>query len=109
MPKTTEITDRVERLDALEDRFGIAFEGMYVVYEGGSSPKVSANFDVVARGSGPPDYLQVYVSAYNDKGQLIGTGHTYVNEEDFVGIASCSTRVDCPTLPVKVRIYPSKM
>ncbi|MDQ1200479.1 hypothetical protein QE449_001097 [Rhodococcus sp. SORGH_AS303] len=107
MANTVEITDRVERLESLEERFKISLEGLYVVYEGGSSPRVRANFDVVSRGD-VPDYLQVHVSAYNEKGQLIGTGHTYVNEEDFVGLKSCSEDIKCPAMPVRVRIYPSK-
>ena len=107
MSTTVEITDRVERLDALEERFGVALEGIYVVYQSGSSPKVIANFDVVSRGD-VPDYLQVHVSAYNEKGQLIGTNYTYVNEEGFPGIKSCSEKLDCASIPVKVRIYPSK-
>ncbi len=102
---TIEITDRVERLEALEENTGISIEGIYVTYTEGEN-RLRANYDIMARGS-LPDHFTVHVSAYNAKGQLIGTDCTFVSGKGFVGLKSCSEKLNCETTPVKVRIYPS--
>ncbi|WP_157109573.1 hypothetical protein [Rhodococcus sp. WMMA185] len=105
--KTLDLSDRVERMGALEDRFGITLEAMYAVFkEDEYANEVRVNFDVVSPNGGIDTDLQIFVSAYNSSGQLIATTYTYVDGDDFIGLESCSERLDCDEPPTKIRVYP---
>lgn len=102
-----ELTNRVERMELLEDRFGIQLQAMYAVFTKDEYySEVRVNFDVMAPNGGIKKDLEVHVSAYNTNGQLIGTTCTYIDEDDFVGFESCSERIDCNEPPAKIRVFP---
>ncbi|MGG7105014.1 hypothetical protein [Rhodococcus sp. 24CO] len=103
-----ELTDRIERMDALEDRLGIELEALYAVYKNdGYSSELLVNFDLIAASGKIDDSLEVNISVYNRNGQLVATKYAYVSKAGFIGFQSCSQRLDCDEPPSKIRIYPT--
>lgn len=102
-----DLTNRVERMELLEDRFGIQLQAMYAVFKKDDyHSEVRVNFDVMAPNGGIKKNLEMHVSIYNANGQLIGTTYSYIDEDDFVGFESCSERIDCDEPPTKIRVFP---
>ena len=100
-----ELTDRVERIEALEQKFGIRFEALYAVFETNEyNTSLTVNFDVT--GGALEEAVDVVVGAYNERGQLVATGSHFLNNDSFVGLDSASVDVDCETPPTRIRIYP---
>lgn len=105
-----ELTDRIERIDALEDRMGITFEALYAVYKKDDySSEVRINYDVIAPAGRISNAIKVIASAYNRNGQLIATTYGFLDEDNFVGFESCSERLDCDEPPSKIRLYPTSL
>ncbi|WP_407726532.1 hypothetical protein ACJEDT_18195 [Rhodococcoides fascians] len=102
-----EVTDRVERMDALEDRLGISLEGLYAIHVKGYRNHVKVNFDVISPSGKVDNSLKVIISIYNSKSQQIGTTYAHIDDDDFVGIESCSETIDCDDIPTKIRVYPT--
>ncbi|KJF25082.1 hypothetical protein C7T36_14665 [Rhodococcus sp. AD45-ID] len=103
-----EVTDRIERMDALEERLGVSLEAMYAVYTKTSySSGVRVNFDVIAPSGQIDSSLKVVISAYNQNGQLVATDYTRISESSFIGFESCSESLDCDGPPSKIRVYPT--
>ncbi|MGX4712290.1 MULTISPECIES: hypothetical protein [Rhodococcus] len=104
---TLDVTDRIERMKALEDRCGITLEALYAVFVKDDYRRgVQVNFDVVAPSIRS---LQIVVSVYNRRGQLVSTAPAAVlNEDSFAGFESCSTTLDCEEPPSRIRIYPQE-
>jgi hypothetical protein len=99
-----EITDLVERLELIEERFGLRFDAIYADYDLERPYPLEINFDVLSDGQELEDSRSVITSVYNEKGQLIATDTTYVIPGSFVGIESFSRLIDC-ALPARIRIY----
>jgi hypothetical protein len=104
---TLDVTDRIERMPALEDRCGVTLEALYAQFSKDDySCGVQVNFDVVAPSIRS---LQVVISVYNRQGQLVSTAPAAVlNEDSFAGFESCSTLLECAEPPAKIRIYPQQ-
>ncbi|MDV2476193.1 hypothetical protein F8M49_14090 [Rhodococcus zopfii] len=107
--KKIEITDRIERMEALEDRFGITLESLYAIYRKDEyDGTLDVNYDVLAPGNIDHD-INITVSLYNSNKQLVATTSTSLYADDFLGIQSCSESFyDVDEPPALVRILPSK-
>lgn len=106
--RVIEITDRVERMDALEDRAGISIEGLYVVHVSDDyRNQVKVNFDVISQTGKLRSSIKINIAIYNSKSQQIGTTYSYIDSDDFVGIESCSETIYCDEPPSKIRVYPT--
>lgn len=107
-----EITGIVERLELLEEKFGIAISGLYATceFKTWKTPHYYAiviNFDVASSTGAELDQsLSIRASAYNSAGQLLGTGSAYINKDDFLGFASMNITLDVDQAPEKIRLFP---
>nr|WP_143545527.1 hypothetical protein [Rhodococcus sp. 15-1154-1] len=105
--KTVEITDRVERMEALEDRAGISLEGLYVVHVKDYRNEVRVNFDVISPTGEIRNSVKVMIAIYNAKMQQIGTDYVHIDSDRFAGLESCSETIECEEPPARIRIYPA--
>jgi hypothetical protein len=109
MESHKEVTNRVERMQAAEDRLGISFEAIFADYETSDyGNSLTVNFDVTAATGGLASDIEVVVSAYNSAGQLVATTHDYIPEDEFFGIDSKSLNATCPQEPAKIRLFAKK-
>ena len=108
-----EITKRVERLEILEEKCGIAISALYASYETDSilGTKIIINFDVNSlSGGGLERTVYMHASAYNSAGQLLGTSHSNdaVKFGTFGGFQPVSITIyDVDEVPEKIRLFPS--
>lgn len=105
-----DITDRIERMEAIEDRLGISLESFYATFrndeDGG---RITVNFDVLSPNGTLDQDLMITISVYNEKRQLIGTDQAWISADDFMGIQSCSeVMYDIDTQPSLIRVIPKK-
>ncbi len=111
-----EITKVIERLELLEEKFGIAISGVYV--HGGPGRVngedvyfMDINFDLISLSGGKlKENIAINASAYNSAGQLLRTTSYTIWAEKFMGFQSVS--MDLYTYcsyqaPEKVRLFPS--
>ena len=109
-----EVTDLIERLELLEEKIGVSISGLYASME----PRIWAtppdflvrmNFDIVSGGSMPlEDSFYLRASAYNNAGQIVGKGETYIYHKEFLGFDSRSIEMVVDQVPMKIRLFPAK-
>lgn len=103
-----EVTDRVERIEATERKFGIRLEALYAVFEKTDyDTSVTVNFDIVGDGA-LEQAIDVVVGAYNEQGQLVATSSHLLNDDSFEGLDSASVDLDCETPLARIRLYPKR-
>lgn len=113
MSEKLEITNIVERLELLEEKFGIAISALFAscYYESYGTPPyhaVTINFDVTSLSGGKLECsFKISASAYNLAGQLLGTSSTYINNEEFIGFGPESILCHLDQAPAKIRLFPS--
>lgn len=106
-----EITDLVERLELVEEKLGIRFDGMCArarkrIENSPPDYVVEVNFDVVGIEPQLKQSFHPVLSAYNSNGQLINTCDTFIRDDKFIGIASCKLILECHQEPIRLRLYP---
>ena len=111
-----EITKIIERLELIEEKFGIAISG---VYAHGGPGRVNGedvyymkiNFDLISLSGGKlKEDIKMNASAYNSAGQLLQTTFQYISANNFMGFQPIS--MDLYTygfyqMPEKIRLFPS--
>jgi ankyrin repeat protein len=108
-----EITKLIERLELLEEKFGIAISGLYATckYESYGSPpyhKIEINFDLTSLSDGKLERsFNVIASAYNSAGQLLKTDSTRIYADDFMGFSPVSITLHLDQSPEKIRLFPA--
>lgn len=105
-----EITEIVERLELLEEKFGVAISGLYAICE----PRdwtpylVTINFDLASLSGGKLERsFAVYANAYNSAGQLLNMSRPCIDANDFMGLQSFSLCLEVDQVPEKIRLYPA--
>lgn len=110
-PSKKEITKLIERLELLEEKFGIAISGLYASckYEPyGPYHDIKINFDLTSLSGGKLERsFNVIASAYNSAGQLLQTGSTRIDADDFMGFSPVSITLHLDQVPDKIRLFPS--
>lgn len=106
------VTDLVERLELLEEKVGVRFEGVYAVCEKrvlrtSTNYSVVVNFDVVAADSALAVSFYVCLNAYNSDGQLLSTEKQILLKNSFLGIQSCTLQLVSDQVPSCLRLFPS--
>jgi hypothetical protein len=108
-----EITKIIERLELLEEKFGIAISGLYSTcrYEPYGTPpyhEVKINFDLTSLSDGKLERsFNVIASAYNSAGQLLKTDSTRIYADDFMGFSPVSITLHLDQVPEKIRLFPA--
>lgn len=117
--ENSELTHLVERLEIIEEDFGVSIEGIYFTwsmdYE--NRYQVNFNFDVIATnrdrineimtGSGVEGF-HIQASFYNQNGQLICTDKPFIYQEEFPGFYSTSRHAVMDEIPARIRLFPVK-
>jgi len=112
-PSKQEITDIIERLELLEEKFGIAISGLYATsyYQSNGTPpyhEVRINFDVTSLSGGAFERsFPIRASAYNAVGQLLDTSSAYIDNEKFIGFSPMSILSHLDQEPTKIRLFPA--
>lgn len=107
-----EITKIVERLELLEEKFGVAISGLYAICEprdcATPSYWVTINFDLASLSGGKLERsFAVYANAYNSAGQLLNMSRPCIDANDFMGLQSFSLCLEVDQVPEKIRLYPA--
>jgi hypothetical protein len=112
--KIKEITNIIERLELLEEKFGITISGLYA----DSKPVrvngvegyiyIRINFDLTSlAGDKLERDFSVVASVYNSAGQLLDTKSTLIYADKFNGFSSVSMSLyDLDQTPAKIRLFP---
>lgn len=104
-----EEVENIERLEMMEERFGVSIEGVFAEYEtldcGSNYLYVRGEIQAV-NGTKLEKSLFVVITAYNAKGQVIATESNYFSADDFFGLSPIDICADIIEKPVKIRIYP---
>ena len=109
-----EITKIIERLELLEEKFGIAISGIYASCE--ETPwnrptgdyRVIVNFDISSlNGDALARSLHICASAYNSAGQLLSKQESHIDKDDFAGFASIDITLYLDQMPERIRLFPT--
>ena len=102
-----DLTAKLERLEAFEDRFDLRLSALFAHID--ESIKV-----VIVNGElHPKDGLQlknhvsIFVDAYDAEGRLVGGTARHVKADSFYGYYSFTIRFETPTTKIaRIRIFP---
>ena len=108
-----EITGIVERLELMEEKFGISIDGLYATCEkqtwnNAESFQLTLNFDVTATTGDIDRGFSIRANAYNTQGQLIGTQTAFIDVRQFMGFESKTIQLDVDHSPTKLRLFPTE-
>lgn len=107
MGKPIEI-DNIERLEMMEEKFGISIEGVFAEFNNEHSTLEVKGEIQATNGTTIDDDIDLQVTAYNSSGKVILSTSRSFYAEDFFGVDSFSTYDDIIEKPTKIRIYPKK-
>jgi hypothetical protein len=112
-----DVTNRVERLEALEDRFNVSIEAVSAVYEESGVPAeypsrngyLDVYYDLHSRDGGElSQSLKITLAVYDGDGKLVALEEGWHQAENFFGVESTKLVVglDGETQIAKIRLYP---
>lgn len=110
--KPVEITSIIERLELIEEKLGVRFDGIYGIcikrnLEIPIDFLIEVNFDVVGTEEILKRSFKPTLSAYNSSGQLLNTETSFIHNVNFLGIQSTKIQLLCAEAPVRLRLYPA--
>jgi len=108
--------ENLERLEIMEDKFGISIEGLYAEIERWEDlPDVLPNINIygevhASNGTNISESIYINATAFNKEGEVIGSAQTYIQQENFFAIEPLNSFIisDIIEKPSKIRIYPKK-
>lgn len=107
-----DITSKVERLEAFEDRLGVSIESYSVFLEAHDSDSIYISvYGEFSTKSGTTlnQDTSLIVAAYDSEGRIVGSSDTYFGSEDFFGMEVFDLTFRVPVKNIsKIRIYPKK-
>ena len=105
----------IERLEIMEEKFGITLEGLNAQIkhwdsDSGNMPDLNIYGEIhAANGTGIEESVEIVATAFDTDGKVIVTGSVYINKEDFFALENIDiAMMDIISIPVKVRVYPKK-
>ncbi len=109
--KPVEITSIIERLELIEEKLGVRFDGIYgvLVKRAWDNPidfLIEVNLDVVGTEDTLKRSFKPTLSAYNSAGQLLNTNTSFIHNVNFLGIQSIKIQLLCAEAPLRLRLYP---
>ncbi len=114
MANKKEQIENIERLEIMEEKFGITIEGLNAqisFYEDSDyMPDVEIYGEIHAvNGTGIDDDIEIVATAFDRDGKVIGTTTDYIEKEDFFALQSLDITIsDVSSKPAKIRVYPKK-
>ena len=111
---TKDLTSKIERLEAFEDRMGITFKSLSAFMDNDDDDNDYITVDVrgemhAASGTKINDDVALVIAVYDDSDRVIGTSESRYYSDDFFGLDTFSESVNISLRNVaKIRIYPKK-
>ena len=105
-----DLSDSIERLEAMEDRLGVelsALSAFIEVYDDGDV-HLNVNGELVVKGGELSADIEIQVASYDEKGRVIGNDSISIYAEDFFGIEIFDRICFLPLPPTRIRIFPKK-
>lgn len=113
MSKKLDVTDKIERLEALEERLGITLSSLSAFCE--SYEHTTATHLYVYGELQPTEGLElkerilVRCAAYDSKNRIVSTSYDCFNPDSFYGTQILDISISLPTADLsRIRIYPQK-
>jgi hypothetical protein len=110
MKQGEELTDRIERLPAFEERVAVVLSNCSAWVTTWDSATVKVSGEILpVKGVGLPGNIEVLVSAYDEKGRVVGTGSDWFDRENYFAFDTFFVeRLEIPSgcQISKVRIFP---
>jgi len=112
MPQSLDLTSKLERLEALEDRLGVSLSSLSAfldksgadTYFGHVRGEMSLN-----AGTTLEEDLKLQVAAYDRADRIVGTACHWVGTEDFFALETFDILFQVPVSDIaRIRIYPKK-
>lgn len=112
MSKKKDLTSKIERLEAFEDRLSVEFKNLSAFLDDSDEDYMSIDVHGelhAANGSELRDNVEVVIAAYDSSDRVVGTDTTYFDNESFFGLETFSSSINISVKNIsKVRIYPKK-
>lgn len=105
-------TDRLERVEEFETKFGVRFEGLYasVTSDDEDGPfRITVRGEVHARSKNSKikDSLDVVFVVYDEKGRVVGKSDHYLSEDSFFAFDVFEIDIwDVAREPARLRLFP---
>ncbi len=113
MSRRNEISGIVDRLELLEEKFGVTLSGIYATcgpseYQEGRY-ELQINYDISStNGEGMThELVWINANAYNALGQLLGNQQHLLQKSKFMGFESASVELIIDQIPQNIRLFPS--
>jgi len=109
-----EYIENIERLEIMEEKFGIILEGLNAQMSFYEDDDTMSDVEIygeihAANGSTIDNDIEIVATAFDEDGKVIGTGTEYIEQEDFFALQALSTTIsNIISRPVKIRVYPKK-
>jgi len=108
-----DVTDKIERLEALEERLGIVLGSMSAyceIYEHTSDTHLYVYGELQASdGLELKERILLICAAYDSKGRVVNTGYDCFDPNSFYATETLSISISLPGNDLsKIRIYPKK-
>jgi hypothetical protein len=107
-----DITDKIERLEAFEERLGVSLESISVFLDDDKTDSIPLVVcgDLLARnGTEIEESIQLVIAAYDMSGRVVKTDTKYYSATDFFGLETFEINMYLPISSIsKIRIYPKK-
>ena len=112
MSKKRDLTNKIERLEALEERLHVSLSGLSAFFEEITPDSLWLNVrGEIQPTNGPKlsEEIELQIAAYDPSGRIIGTSIESFDPDTFFGIEvfDRSVSLDMPDV-ARVRIYPKK-
>ena len=106
-----DITDKIERLEVMEEKLGISIESLYAAINK-SNNKNEYFFELngeihPTNGTTIDKTMRIVVSLHDDDGRVVGRKEHWVTPDSFFGLESFSVYITTQIFPCKIRIYPT--
>jgi hypothetical protein len=107
-----DITSKIERLEAFEERLGISLENVsaFVDDDGSSSIPLQVCGEILTRnGSEIQEDIELSIAAYDPSGRVVGTASKCYRASSFSGLEIFKISTYLPVSSIsKIRVYPKK-
>lgn len=105
-------TDRIERIEAFEDKAGVRLEALYAGLREGAGDQhvrliVRGEAHATRNNSKIKNDIEIVLAAYDAQGRVIGKGDHFIGGDSFFSFEVFEIDLyDLPVPPERIRLYP---
>ncbi len=106
-----DLTSKVERMEALEERVGVKLQSIYAQLSTDEEEwYLEVNYEVLAEGSPKlkHNHIGFKTNVYDDLSRIVATTQSWIHKENFYALCTLSETMELALGQVisKIRIYP---